>query len=131
MRDDQSIPRQYAEEFSRRLARFLGRKLDGQALYDIAVTVRDTTTEFRLKGIKLPEMTAIILERTGHIILARADAEHDDIQQRIRNIAIQWPWLLAGEIAEAIRRAYPDYNPDKGRAMQRLRTIRDGAPVRA
>ena len=91
------------------LARFMGKDLTTTTVHSLTEAVKDYGIKMRQSGIDFPEVVLVILPAWGHIGIHRADSDESRIQTIIKNMIHKFPQATPREIAEAIRRAWPDY----------------------
>jgi hypothetical protein len=108
---DEQDPRliEFNATMTARLRTFRGRDLTGRVLREIDDTVRHLTQRAKLKGLKLPPLTAVVLRQTGVVEVLRADMEDAAIEQTILYLAQKYRPQSVSEIAEAICRSFPEY----------------------
>jgi hypothetical protein len=117
--EDEALQRAAAPRVAK-LRAFVSRPMTRQTFHEIDQCVYDETVRIRIRtGIRLPALTAIILPRWGWIEVVRADMEHRGIQVVIRNLITRFPNIDgANDLAPAIRRAFPRYDPEQGKAFR-------------
>ena len=91
--------------------------LDTRSARDMQQIVHDYREACKRKGVVLPKMRLVYFVKMSHICVWPQDLEHADMQKRIQifvthrrrhNLAID-----VNDIAEGVRRAYPDYSPSR------------------
>lgn len=98
-------------ELHQKLKKFLHREWDESTFRQLDEMVHSFAVGKRLQGVDFPQLTAIVLPARRHIRLARRELDHVGIQNHIRSLINLWPDLRAEEIAPAIKRAWPSYDP--------------------
>lgn len=109
---DEALPKQAMMLISESLGRFMGRELTLQRVHEMEQALYDASVRVRLKGIGLPKLVLIYLERRGRVYIVRADLEHAGIQRLIQNMVQENPGASPLEFANAVRRAFPNYRID-------------------
>lgn len=100
---------EFTKAMAARLQAFRGRDLTGRVLREIDNTVKEMAQRAKLRGLKLPPMTAVVLRQTGAVEVLRADMEDAAIEQTILYLAQKYRPQSVSEIAEAICRSFPEY----------------------
>lgn len=99
----------YAKGLAVRLSKFVGKLLDDSTLAKIDAEVKDHATQLRARGVKFPQVRAIVLPVQGHVELVRADCEFTAVQTHIRNMYAKCPATKKGEMWSAFHHAFPQF----------------------
>lgn len=75
-------------------------------------TVQDHRTRARQQGIDFPVMVPIVIQSRKWVNLVRADLDRRSIEQLVVNICTQFPTIEMIEVAQAIKRAFPDFKAE-------------------
>lgn len=111
--DDQSFKQALAEkELHRRLKVFMHKPMTLGTMQAIDTMVHDFAVDQRKRGVDFPQLTAIIVPERGLIRLAARDLDQKGIGAHILSLVRLCPQITKDELARAIRRAWPDYNPE-------------------
>lgn len=113
-------------ELHEKLKRFLHKSWTESTFRELDEMVHDFAVAKRQKGVDFPQVTAIVIPSRRHIRLARRDLDHAGIQAHIQSIINLWPDITALEIAPAIKRAWPDYNPAVAEDLIRRKAAEGG-----
>lgn len=70
------------------------------------------TSECRNQGVPFPDMVAILFPHAGHLGIARADLDSDNVARWAVEQMRGNPKITAAEMAEAIGAVWPGYNRD-------------------
>lgn len=92
----------------------IGRELNGsdkKILDDLEELIEDHQTRWRRRGVKFPDMTALVIPRLGFLKLVRQDWDASAIDVEILNLTVQCPEADAEELATAVHYAWPDHLP--------------------
>jgi len=118
------IHRQVAPIVGQALQQFLGKPLNGSSYEAIRTVLYDACVSVRLRtGVRLPRLVAVAIPTRGRLLITRQDLDHQGIQRLMLGLIKEFqenpkePDLTVDELHDAIRRAFPSYNPDHGRAL--------------
>lgn len=100
-------------ELHERLKKFLHKEWTEATFQELDEMVRSFAVGQRLTGVDFPQLTAIVVPSRRHVRLARRELDHRGIQAHIESIINLYPDITAPELAPAIRRAWPEYDPRK------------------
>lgn len=100
-----------------RVVQTLGAKLEGfkklflsdRVVKDIDALLKDHRGTWRMRGVDVPVMVAVILPQVGAIEVLRADLHPFAIQRAVIGLVQKYPTVTKEELAKAVFRVYPHY----------------------
>ncbi len=97
-----------------RVAHFCeGRQLNDVTLNGVLGIIKDHRATSIKEGLRdFPVMVPLCLQSIGWIEIVRADLEPVGIYEKCRNIIARFPKVDPSDLAQAIRRCFPGYNPN-------------------
>jgi hypothetical protein len=125
--EDERVQAAY-QQLMRQLERFVGMSLSTSTVLAIRSTIEQTRTEFKNKyQHDFPPLVPLILPNSGFIAWYRQDLDNEEIHIKVlnllRELAMNKLPVEAGELATAMRLAWPNYQP-------RIEEYRTAAQVR-
>jgi hypothetical protein len=119
------------DEHLERLQQYLGddlnrwltatvRYFDNQTLRALYELVHRKAEAMRREVRYFPRLVPIVLPSVGFVQLVRRDLETQGIENTIINLARTFPALDPRELAQAIKKAFPEYRPSE---VHRAKTI--------
>lgn len=92
-----------------KLETFVGKFIDDRVVDKIDRVVKDHRATWRLRGVDVPEMVAVVFPHYGFVEVLRRDLEPDGIQSAVVGFVRKFPDMTKEELATAMLRAFPDY----------------------
>lgn len=109
------------QELGQLLTQFVGAPIT----QGVVKAMEDMIVEFRasqiIRGVKFPKLAVVALPQSGYIQCWPQDLSEKELKKRIKlmikTLQERGRDPQAEEIAAAIKRAYPDYNPSTSRLI--------------
>lgn len=92
-----------------KLETFRGAFITPQTIDAVNRLVKDHRATWRLRGVDVPKMVAVVLPTTGAVEILRQDLDVAGIQAAVVGLVKKYPSAGCEEIAAAFLRAFPDY----------------------
>lgn len=109
--DEEQDPRMVAaqEELLWRFQNFFGQEFYRLPSSKANAIIHDHYVHWKLKGVDFPKMVALILPSIGKIELFRKDLEINGVANAIVAVIKREPKVDRAELANEVRRCWPDY----------------------
>lgn len=98
-----------AETLGKLLGNFVGVELDDYAVAKIDEAIAFHRGVYIRRGLKFPNMVAIVLPSIRQIDIVRADLDQGGVQVVVVNLTRKYPDVTAKDIAYGVGRVFPDY----------------------
>jgi len=88
---------------------FKGVFLSDQVVDRIDRLLKEHRATWRLRGVDVPEMVAVVFPHYGFVEVLRKDLEIEGVQSAVVGFVQKFPDMTKEELTAAMFRAFPDY----------------------
>lgn len=112
--DNAEVLNQFAQDmFARLNLAFAGRRFDTALVHDLEEAIRYERTQYAMRGVKVPDLTLLLLPSVPAVEIVRKDLDAAGIQRTLRRLVGKYGAMSnPGEFAACIKRAFPHHRAE-------------------